>query len=80
MPIKSKLIEADETISGIHLTSRKYKQAILASVLMFVSGVVLGNTGVAIHKILMQLTGILVALTGFGWLLKIRALIRRNHK
>lgn len=78
--ILPKPVETDETVSVIHLTVRKYRQAILFAVLVFVGGVALGIAGVGIRKIPVQLAGIILALAGFGWLLKVRSLIRRKHQ
>ena len=77
--IAPKRIEANETVTSIQLTKRKLKQAIIISVTMVVGGVVLGITGLEIHKIPVLITGIAVMLLGIGWLWNVRFQIRRNH-
>src|SRR5271170_5162007 len=72
-------VEAYEAVTGVRLTKKKLKGAIIISVLMFIAGVVLGITGLGIHKIPVLISGSVVALFGFGWLLTVQFRIGRNH-
>jgi hypothetical protein len=75
----SKKNDGNETLSSFQLTRKKYKQAIIVSVLIFTGGVILGVTGVAINGKPIWIFGIIVAVTGFGGLLKVKSQIRRKQ-
>jgi hypothetical protein len=79
VPITSGKIEAYEPVFSIQLTKQKLKQAIIISVLVVISGVVVGISGVAIHKRPVLIIGSVMASVGIGWLLTVRSQTRRSH-
>ena len=80
VPIASKKIEANEPVSSIQLTKQKLRQAIIFSVAMVITGVVVGIAGLEIHKIPVLIIGSVVAIFGFGRLLNVRNHLKRSRR
>ena len=79
VPIVSKVLKSNESVTGIQLTKKNLKRAIMISVALFITGIAMGIMGLGIHEKPVLIIGSILALLGFGWLLTIRSQIRRNQ-